>query len=56
MCLGAPLARVGANVALSRLFGRLPGIRAAVSLDDLPYPPSFLSYGPLSIPVLLGIR
>ncbi|MFC4010147.1 hypothetical protein ACFOY2_23170 [Nonomuraea purpurea] len=45
-----------ANVALSRLFGRLPGIRAALSLDDVPYSPSFLSYGPLSIPVLLGIR
>jgi cytochrome P450 len=54
MCLGAPLARLEANVALSKLFGRLPEMKEAVSLDDIPYSPSFLTYGPLSIPVLPG--
>ncbi|WP_204039715.1 cytochrome P450 family protein [Acrocarpospora phusangensis] len=50
-CLGAPLARLEAYIALSRLFARFPGIEAAVPLDDIAYSPSFLSYGPLSIPV-----
>lgn len=54
MCLGAPLARLGAGIALSGLFGRLPGIAAAVPVGEIPYTPSFLTYGPLSLPVRLG--
>lgn len=54
MCLGAPLARLGAGIALSGLFGRLPGIEAAIPLGEIPYTPSFLTYGPLSLPVRLG--
>ncbi|MCF6475694.1 cytochrome P450 [Nonomuraea sp. MG754425] len=53
-CLGAPLARLEAEVALARLFDRLPGIGAAVPLGGIPYSRSFLTYGPQSIPVHLG--
>lgn len=56
MCLGAPLARLGAGIALSRLFGSLPGIEPAIGLDEIPYTPSFLTYGPLSLPVRLAAR
>lgn len=53
-CLGAPLARLEARVALPALFTRLPAIKPAIPLDEIPYSPSFLTYGPLSIPVLPG--
>ncbi|MEV0611720.1 cytochrome P450 [Nonomuraea sp. NPDC050404] len=55
-CLGAPLARMEAVVALPRLFGRLPLLRAAVPLEEIPYSRSFLTYGPQSIPVYTGTR
>ncbi len=51
-CLGAPLARMEAGVALPRLFDRLPQPAAAVPLGEIPYSRSFLTYGPQSIPVL----
>ncbi|MFD0689769.1 cytochrome P450 family protein [Actinomadura fibrosa] len=53
-CLGASLARMEADIALPRLFGRLPRMKAAVPLDEIPYSRSFLTYGPQSIPVLTG--
>jgi cytochrome P450 len=53
MCLGAPLARLEAQVALSKLFERIPDLCPAVALEDIPYSPSFLTYGPLSLPVRL---
>ncbi|HET7573393.1 MAG TPA: cytochrome P450 [Gaiellaceae bacterium] len=34
-CLGAPLARLEAEIALATLFRRLPGLRLAASPDDL---------------------
>ncbi|MEW9553255.1 cytochrome P450 [Nonomuraea sp. NPDC050783] len=50
-CLGAPLARLEADVALRRLFGGLPGLGLAVAPGEIPYSRSFLTYGPRSIPV-----
>jgi cytochrome P450 len=55
-CLGAPLARLEGRVGLERLFERLPHIGLAVEPDEIPYSPSFLTYGPLSVPVSIGTR
>jgi cytochrome P450 len=52
-CLGAPLARLEARIALSRLFERFPNMALAVDPDGVPYTPSFLVNGPLSVPVRL---
>ena len=52
-CLGAPLARLEARIALSRLFQRYPNMTLAVFPDDVPYTPSFIINGPLSVPVKL---
>jgi cytochrome P450 len=52
-CLGAPLARLEARIALSRLFQRFPNMTLTVDPDEVPYTPSFLVNGPLSVPVKL---
>lgn len=51
-CLGAPLARLEGRIALAALFRRLPDLKIAIPFDEIPYSPSFLTYGPLSVPVL----
>ncbi len=38
-CLGAPLARLEAEIALETLLRRLPGVRLAVSLEELRWRP-----------------
>ena len=38
-CLGAPLARLEAEVALTTLLRRLPGLRLAMSVDELYWRP-----------------
>jgi hypothetical protein len=38
-CLGAPLARLEAEIALTTLFRRLPGLRLAVPVDELSWRP-----------------
>ncbi|MCE7007136.1 cytochrome P450 [Kibdelosporangium philippinense] len=53
-CIGAPLARIEGEMALSALFNRLPDMKPAIPVDEIPYSPSFLTYGPLSIPVVLN--
>jgi 2-hydroxy-5-methyl-1-naphthoate 7-hydroxylase len=53
-CLGAPLARMEGQVALAALFHRLPDLKAAIPLADIPYSPSFLTYGPRSLSVFPG--
>lgn len=53
-CLGAPLARLEADIALPSLFIRFPHLRLAdTGLEPLP---SFISHGFTSLPVYLGDR
>jgi cytochrome P450 len=53
-CMGAPLARLEAAIALPALFARFPGLRLAVDPAELATVPSFLSNGHAAIPALLG--
>jgi cytochrome P450 len=39
-CLGAPLARLEAQIALATLFRRLPGLRLAVPREELEWRPT----------------
>jgi cytochrome P450 len=50
-CLGAPLARLEAEIALTTLFRRLPGLRLAVPVDDLSWRPVPLFRSLVSLPV-----
>ncbi|WP_433561004.1 cytochrome P450 [Nocardia sp. CA-151230] len=52
-CLGAPLARLEANIALPQLFHHFPERRLAVPVDELPALPSFIYNGHASLPVQL---
>lgn len=52
-CLGAPLARLEATVALQALFDRFPGLSLAVPPELLVPMHSFLSNGHVELPVLL---
>ena len=54
-CMGAPLARLEAGIALPALFARFPGLRLAVDPAELTTVPSFLSNGHTAIPALLGV-
>ncbi|MFJ2398332.1 cytochrome P450 [Streptomyces sp. NPDC087843] len=53
-CLGAPLARLEAEIALRALFGRFPRMRAAFVPGELPRTESFISNGPRVLPVVPG--
>ncbi|XDO63742.1 cytochrome P450 [Streptomyces sp. RLB1-33] len=53
-CLGAPLARLEAEIALQALFARFPEMRLAVEPGALRPTESFISNGPREVPVLLG--
>lgn len=55
-CLGAPLARCEASIALPALFSRFPDLACAVPADQLRLSESFISNGHLALPVLLGSR
>ena len=50
-CLGAPLARLEADVALPALFDRFPDLSLAVPAEDLTTMRTFLSNGHTSLPV-----
>ncbi|UED83307.1 cytochrome P450 family protein [Streptomyces profundus] len=50
-CLGAPLARAEAAIALPALFDRFPGIRLAVPAEELRSTASMISNGHLTLPV-----
>lgn len=52
VCLGAPLARVEAEIALATLLRRYPGIRLAVPAEDLRWRSTFIR-GFQEIPVLV---
>jgi cytochrome P450 len=53
-CLGAPLARLEASVALPALFDRFPELTLAISPEELRPEETFIMNGPLSLPVYLG--
>ncbi|NUS11557.1 MAG: cytochrome P450 [Streptomyces sp.] len=53
-CLGAPLARLEAEIALPALFERFPQLALAVGEGELEPVESFISHGHLSLPVRLG--
>jgi 2-hydroxy-5-methyl-1-naphthoate 7-hydroxylase len=53
-CIGAPLARLEGRIALAALFHRYPELALGIRADEVAYTPSFLIYGPLSLPVDLG--
>ncbi len=50
-CLGAPLARLEATIALRVLLERFTVLEPAAPLDSLPWVPSGMMRGPLSLPV-----
>ena len=52
-CLGAPLARMEAEVALGALIARFPGLTLAVPPDELRWRPVTLMNGLVSLPVRL---
>ncbi|MFC9914434.1 cytochrome P450 [Streptomyces sp. NPDC059862] len=53
-CIGAPLARLQAEIALELLFARFPGISLAVTPEELRPVESFISNGYRELPVFLG--
>ncbi|MEU7132756.1 cytochrome P450 [Streptomyces sp. NPDC046261] len=53
-CIGAPLARLEASLALPALFDRFPELALAVPAEDLQPLESFISHGHRSLPVTLG--
>ncbi|HVV19921.1 MAG TPA: cytochrome P450 [Pseudonocardiaceae bacterium] len=55
-CLGAPLARLEARIALPALFDRFPDLALAVPAGDITPMHSFLSNGHRTLPALLGGR
>ncbi|MFD0341087.1 cytochrome P450 [Streptomyces sp. NPDC127117] len=52
-CLGAPLARMEATIALERLFGRFPELELAVPEATLPHHPGFVGNSTGLLPVRL---
>jgi cytochrome P450 len=55
-CLGAPLARLETEIALTRLFDRLPGLRLAIDQEDLYWRPIPLFRSLASLPVAWDAR
>ncbi|MFE1752546.1 cytochrome P450 [Streptomyces anandii] len=53
-CLGAPLGRLEARIAVPALFDRFPGLRLAVTSGELEPVDSFISNGHRSLPVHLS--
>ncbi|MFK0044673.1 cytochrome P450 [Streptomyces sp. NPDC090741] len=53
-CVGAPLARLEATIALERLFTRFPDLDLAVPEAELPYLHSFIGNSVESLPVRLN--
>ncbi|WP_052868383.1 cytochrome P450 [Streptomyces niger] len=53
-CLGAPLARLEAAVALPALFARFPELRLATEPERIRWRESVVSRGPVAVPVRLA--
>jgi cytochrome P450 len=52
-CIGAPLARIEAGVALPALFDRFPDLRLAVAPERMEHIPSFIVHGWRPLPIHL---
>ncbi|MEU4690645.1 cytochrome P450 [Actinoplanes sp. NPDC023714] len=52
-CLGAPLARLEARIAVGRLFARFPDLALAAPPEKLPWRAGVLMHGPAALPVRL---
>jgi cytochrome P450 len=52
-CIGAPLARLEASIALPKLFDRFPDMRLAVARDELEPQGTFIMNGHRALPVYL---
>jgi cytochrome P450 len=50
-CLGQPLARIELQVVYGTLFRRVPGLRAAAGLDEIPFKNDGIVYGVPELPV-----
>jgi cytochrome P450 len=55
-CLGAQLARMELQVALTTLLARLPDVRLAVPEEEVPWKSGLLVRGPLSLVIEWGDR
>ncbi|GAA1890949.1 cytochrome P450 family protein [Streptantibioticus ferralitis] len=53
-CLGAPLARLEAHIALPALFGRFPGLQLAIDAERLQPVESFIAHGLRALPIHLA--
>ncbi|MDX3224824.1 cytochrome P450 [Streptomyces sp. ME19-01-6] len=53
-CMGAPLGRLEAQIALPALFDRFPDLRLAVPPQNLRPVPTFISNGHQTLPVCMG--
>lgn len=53
-CLGAPLGRLEAEIALPALFGRFPGLTLSIAPDKVEPQPSFIANDVAELPVTLG--
>ncbi|MGD9525179.1 MAG: cytochrome P450 [Dehalococcoidia bacterium] len=53
-CLGAPVARLEAQIAFTELLTRFPNLRLAEPLESIPWVNSLVARGPQRLPVLLG--
>jgi cytochrome P450 len=53
-CLGAPLARLEAQIAFAQLLERFPSLTLAESKESIPWTNSMVTRGPLRLPVVLS--
>jgi cytochrome P450 len=53
-CLGAPLARLEARIAIARLLARFPNLHLAVPADQLRWRPNFLLHNLTTLPIHPG--
>lgn len=53
-CLGAPVARLEAQIAFTELLTRFPDLRIAEPLESIPWVNSLVARGPQRLPVQLG--
>jgi hypothetical protein len=52
-CLGAPLARLEAQIAFTQLLDRFPALALAESRESIPWTNSMVTHGPSRLPVVL---